>query len=885
MLRPPTRSTTLLLATAFTFTARVAWAQQATEAAPANEENDEAVIAASSVDVVLPGVTVTAQRDGNIQRAATEVVSILSDEDIARTGEGDIAGALARITGLSVVGGGFVYVRGLGDRYSQALLNGLPLPSPEPLRRAIPLDLFPTDVIASSLVQKTYSPNFPGEFGGGVINLTTLAVPKMPFFKIGAGLSGDTETTGHFGYDHYGSSSDWTGYGNRDLPPALRAFFNSGERLSAGNVNTGAIAKEFVNANNGAVQKIGSLPPNYSVSMSGGNSWPVGNALLGVIATAGFDNKWRTRDNIEQSPGSADLSVIDKDYRVVASENRAVANALLGVGAEFDGGSKLRWTNLYIHDTLKRTSLGEGKQNAQKFGMDFLEQSTGWYERELLSTQLTGGLQLENLSLNGRASYSTSGREAPFELGVGYARTNRAASPFGAYFVNRLDNGQTGFAQIAFSDLEEDQWSGGADAVWQALPNMTLSLGYDITNTERDSNRREFQIIAPSTFPHEIGMLRPDYLLSAKVIDDYGIGLVETTETAPAFTARLKTRAGFTQIQSEIFSGADLAVGVRFERGLQEVGPLQVFKTTGSALNASTQLENDYWLPAATLTWKFADAMQLRGNVSKTVARPQFRELMFQSYFDPESNRAYRGNPLMVDSEFLNGELRYEWYFAPEQRVAIAGFYKEIDQPIEAFTGFNDNTPVTSFANAPKATLYGAEAEVQKYFPLIDWFDTGFFAPRRVVLIGNYTYTSSSIKVSDNDTVAVFGTAIQPARNYFVDGSPLTGQSDHLVNLQIGLEREHRLSQQTLLISYASDRVTSRGPAGLPDIMESPGVTVDFVAREGFNLVGRDIELKFEARNILGHDYKEFQKRGGNVIYYNKYDVGTSFSASISASF
>src|SRR5690606_1924316 len=120
-----------------------------------------------------------------------------------RTGEGDIAGALSFVPGLSVVGGGFVYVRGLGDRYSLALLNGSPLPSPEPLRRAVPLDLFPTDVIASSIVQKTYSPNYPGEFGGGVINLTTLAIPVMPFLKVGIGVSGNTATTNQLGYDHY----------------------------------------------------------------------------------------------------------------------------------------------------------------------------------------------------------------------------------------------------------------------------------------------------------------------------------------------------------------------------------------------------------------------------------------------------------------------------------------------------------------------------------------------------------------------------------------------------------------------------------------------------------------------------------------------------------
>ena len=233
-----------------------------------------------------------------------------------------------------MVGDGFVYVRGLGDRYSLALLNGSPLPSPEPMRRAVPLDLFPTNVVASSLVQKTYSPSFTGEFGGGVINLTTLSSPKTPFFSASVGMSGDTETTRNLGYDYYGGEYDWTGYdsGLRDLTPALENFFASGETMSSGNVDTGEIAKELVTPQNALVQQVDSVPFNWSANVSAGDAWSVGDndSRIGLIGTAGFSNTWRTRDNIEQTPGSADLSVIDKDYRRVGTDNRAVTNAHAG---------------------------------------------------------------------------------------------------------------------------------------------------------------------------------------------------------------------------------------------------------------------------------------------------------------------------------------------------------------------------------------------------------------------------------------------------------------------------------------------------------------------------------------------------------------------------
>jgi len=867
---------------------QLSMAQQATsDATVANETAPEAA-EEPVVDVAAPGgeIVVLGRRERNIQRGATQVLSILSAEDLARTGEGDIAGALSRVTGLSVAGNGFVYVRGLGDRYSQALLNGSPLPSPEPLRRAVPLDLFPSDVIASSLVQKTYSPNYTGEFGGGLINLTTLAVPKEAFFNVNFGMSGDTFTTSNLGYTYYGSKSDWTGYdnGTRDTPSKLDGFFATGERMSSGNVNTGEIAKQFVTVNNGLVQKDKGIAPNFSGGFTGGTSRLIGDTEVGLIATAGYNNKWRTKDNIEQTPASLDLSAVDKDYRTVSTENRIVLNALVGLGFEWGDGSKLRWTNLYIRDTLKRASLSEGKQNNQRLGADFREQQTGWYERQLFTTQLNAQFKMDPFKIDVRTAYARSARNAPYELGLGYVRTNNSASPYGNYFINRLDNGQSGFARISFSDLSETLGSAGIDASYTITPQIVATAGYEFVDTKRESQRREFQIIAPSTFPSGVAMFRPDYLLGAAVIEYYGINLIESTESNPAFDANLRTHAGYLQLQAELVEDLEINAGARLETAQQNVGSIQVFKTAGTS-NPSTALDNNYVLPAVTLTYKFHQNMQVRFNASKSIARPQFRELMFQAYYDPESNRAYRGNPLLVDSEFTNAEARYEWYFARDQRFSVAGFYKQIDKPIEAFTGFNDNTPVTSYANAPKATLYGVEAEVQRYYPLDEAINQPFFATRRAVVIGNYTYTKSRISVGDGDTTYVYGTAPQPASNFFADGTTLTGQSDHLVNVQLGLEDNAKLSQQTLLFSYVSPRVTSRGAAGLPDIYEDPGLTVDFVARQGITLWARELELKFEARNLMGRGYKEYQERGGNVVYYNRYKVGTSFSASITAKF
>jgi len=835
-------------------------------------------------EVSLPGaIVVTGRRSRDIARIAPQVVSVLSTEQIARTGEGNIAGALSRVTGLSVVGRGFVYVRGLGDRYSLALLNGSPLPSPEPLKRVIPLDLFPSSVIASSLVQKSYSANFPGEFGGGVINLTTKAAPRRAFIDIKYGMSYDSETTNHLGYTYFGSKTDWTGFDNgaRDIPPAVQAFFDSGDRLSAGNVDTAPMIKQMVTSNNAVLQRYKHLPPNFTGSITAGKSFDIGGSTLGVIAAVGYSNTWTTRGQINQGSLDADLSTLETDFYRINTDDRIVVNGLLGLGLEF-GDNKIRWTNLYIRDTIKNARFAEGTRHGDN--QTYRQEQTAWYERQLIDTQLVGEFKLtDTLSLDLRGAYANSQREAPAELAFEYARSNAPNDPYGTYFINLLNNGQRGDGSISYSDLNENLWSGGVDLTYEITPSIATTVGYAFSDTKRTSSRRDFKFTAPGDFPYGVGFLRPDLLLGDAVVDAFHIQLTETNEGNPAFLAKLRNHAAYLKVNATITDSLELETGVRYEKAKQTVSPMEVFNTPGASL-AGTNLDNDYWLPTATLTWTFQPDMKLRLNASKTIARPQFRELLFQFYFDPENNRQYRGNPLLEDSKLTNAEARYEWYFAPDQRVSLAGFYKKIKKPIETFiTGVD---LVTSFANAPSATLWGIEFEAQKNFNL-DSLGGSFWESRRFVAIVNYTYSQSKLKVGPNDTVQVYPASGNLATDYFRNGDPLTGQSKQIANLQFGLEDKDNLSQQTILVTYASKRVTSRGlnNSGQPDVMEKPGFRVDFVARQGVKLLKVDTEWKFEVRNIFATKHREYQQAGNNRVDYNTYNVGRVFALSATAKF
>ena len=890
----------LLLSTALA-TPSIAFAQAETQPepdttgdVPASQQPDDQQ-PEQDFDISIPGggeIVVTGQRrPRDIARGSSQVLSVLSAAEIARTGEGNVAGSLQRVTGLSVVGNGYVYVRGLGDRYSLALLNGSPLPSPEPLRRVVPLDLFPTGVVASAMVQKSYSANFPGEFGGGVINLTTKATPNEPFLSIGLSLSGDTFTTFQNGLTHRGGGdSDWLGYddGSRSPPPALDAYFNSGQLIGTDPVDATALAANIVNGNNALVQRMGSTPANWSASFSAGKSWDVGDGnQFGIIAGAGYSNKWNTRQTLQQSSSSFDLTAIESDFTRVITSQRMVINGLLGFGYEF-GDNTIRWTNLYIHDAVKQSRSGLGTRPAQNATNEFLQTSNGFYERQLIDTQLVGEFRLaDTVSLDVRGGYANSTRQAPGQLDFEYVRSNSPADPFGNLWVNRL-NGNQGSASVTYQDLNEDLWFGGADLTWQAADPLNITIGGAYTDQSRTSTRRQLLFRAPNSYMGSpeviaaIGTLRPDYLLSPDVVNEFGITVVENDPGVPAFAGSLEVKAGYAKLNWQLNDFISLDAGVRYEDAIQTVTPIKVFDSvTGTG---STNLSRNYFLPAATLTFELQPDLQLRVSGSKTIARPQFRELINQPYYDPDSNRSYLGNPLLVDSQLYNAEARLEWYFDREQKLSLSGFFKKIDNPIESFVFGQDAT--TSYANAPQATLYGAELELQKYLDLTDW--GGFFAGRRFVTIANYTFTQSKLSVNPTDTTHVFGAASSIASDYFQDGAPMTGQSDHIVNLQLGMENMDRLSQQTILINYASDRAVSRGLNGTPpqpDVLERPGLTVDFVAREGITLFKTELELKFEARNIFGQRHVEFQQYGDNRIDVNTYDVGTSFALGVTARF
>lgn len=809
------------------------------------------------------------------QRATSQVATFLSEDDLARTGDDNAAEALKRLSGLSVVGGKFAYVRGLGDRYSSARLNGSPLPSPEPLRRTVPLDLFPSNILGGATVQKTFSPNYPGEFGGGIIDLHTLRDPGEAFLNAKIGVGMNTVTTGHDGVFVRGGDLDWLGYddGLRDIPDPIQALIDAGEPLPTDDAALEAVGESLVNSPLSVIQN-GTTGPNFEGSIDGGTSFDIGSDMtLGLVGVVGYKQDWATEEAVQQRVAGDTLG---NDYTSIETSLNATVNAL--------GSASLAWSEsvvqaslLYIHSGRKESQIVEGfNTNAPGTGQ-VLDESSSWLERALTFAQVSGDHGLGDFEINWRGSYGYSTRETPYEQFL-----RRIKNAEGVPLYSQANN-----RTINFSDLTDETLSGGIDFLYHipisGARDATVSAGYEYSDNDREYNLIALRFAGGNSLPLDVQMARPDFLFSPDNIDPARFVLIETSTSSDSYDGKLRIHAGYGQVDAELIPTIRTTVGVRYETADQTVSTFDRFGNMGQG----SALSEDYFLPSATVTWNFLDDMQFRLGYSHTIARPQFRELAASLFFDPENDRSYRGNRFLVDSEFRNYDARYEFYLGRNQFLTLAGFYKKIENPIEEIqfesTQFEFDT---TFINSPEAQLYGGEFEYRTRFD--SPISGTFFENREWLFSVNYTYTGSEIKLQEGDTVRnPFSGAEVDAFLFDLDGKPLQGTPTHTANAQFGWEGDD--DQFTILVGWTGERILQRGsPAaagGIPDVVEEPGVQLDAVFRQHVEIHGTDFTIGLSARNLLGTEHREFQRSGLGETEFNTYARGRSLSASLTARF
>jgi outer membrane receptor protein involved in Fe transport len=828
------------------------------------------------------------------KRVTSEVSSFVSVEDIAITGDSDIASALGRVTGLSVQDGRFVIVRGLNERYSNTLINGSPLASPEPFRRAVPLDLFPTALISNVLVQKTFSPQFPGEFGGGLVEIETSTLPNERFFEASLGLSANTETSFDTGLMHDGGNLDWTGFGNstRDWPRGFEDVFETQNIGPAEQdpITLASIGRGLENSKLWVIQE-GDIPGDVSFSFDAGDRFDFDGFSIGILGAVGYDNSWETRigqrgkariTNGQLSP----RTLFDR----VQTTNTIETNAMAGVGFE-TGEHEVRALAFVLRSSDKDTQILSGRDDDRD--ADLRIDSTAWYERQVYTYQLSGDHTFDiggGLNLEWRASTSDASREAPNGREAIYEDED-AGEGVDYRLLNSIDGNSITFSRV--DDVTDDL---GFDL---ALPvnlfgfDWEWSAGYSTMSKERTAFSREFGF--EGSIPADLADSRIDYIFADQNILDSRFRLREVggVLTPEAYRGELDVDAFYVGTDVELGPYLRAAVGVRFEDGEQTVDTFGFpIEPTDTGL-VETQISEDYVLPAATLTWTFADNLQLRLGYSETITRPQFRELGFAEFFNTETDERFRGNPFLVNTEITNYDARLEYYFGRDQFITAGVFYKQLDNPIVEFILPEGETLATSFINGPEATLTGFELEYEQTFSLGDMYPGEFWEDAELFVKANYTFTNSEMTAGANDTVIVANpSAGQPvaaeesAAGYIRDGQALQGQSEHLANLQIGWEDSS--SRTAVLFNYTGERTRALANVarGLPEVVETPPFLVDLVHSRSFEMNdGGVFDVRFAVRNLLGEDYTARQSSGGTELIVDGYDIGTTFSLSLTRTF
>ena len=844
------------------------------------------------------------------KRTTSEISSVLDAGDFELQGDPDVASALARAVGVSIADGRFVYVRGLNERYSSATLNRSPIPSPEPLRRVAPLDLFPTSAIESTLVQKTFSPEYSGEFGGGVIDIRTKAIPTERFLEIGVSGGIDSETTFEDGLLYDGDDQDWTGFdgGTRNLPDSLAAVYR--QVLPApGTPENLAIGLDLLRNSSLTVLQSGDVAPDFGVSVSAGDRIDISNDLtMGVLGSLSYSNGWETQVGTR---GTTTVESVDGKEVVVPvrlGERRSTTNEIgfngLGViGFDILSNHELQFVGFFSRSTDKdaQTTSGLDLQDspnpdeAERYREDQIE----WRERQLWTTQVQGSHvfpDFYSLQVDWRGSYSEAFRDAPYNLTTAYADADRDGifTPTGG--TSRGFGGQRN--SLEFSKIEDDSTDFGIDVVLPldlvfGLPReLDLKAGYAYVESDREVASRLFLINTPVNTAGQ----RIDY----HWIDAFALGLPGTgirdigSDAFPqAYIATLEVDAGYLGFDWQVNDFLRIALGGRYEDSIEAADTFQLTEAEDPKVIEGV-INDDAFLPAATLTWNFADDLQLRLAYSETITRPQFREFASSIFTDPSTDVIYRGNPFLVNSSLTNYDARLEYYFARDQFITIGAFFKEIEKPIEEVLFPNDAIITTQFVNAPSAEVYGFEFEYEQVIPLDRWFDVGFVQGKDWLLKTNYTYTASEVS-ADGEVITPGADpsnperTVNPAAQLFADGRPLQGQSDHLLNFQFGYSDYSKGVEVNLLVNYASERIRSAEfftqARKFPAIIEQVPITVDFVYNRDLTLFGQDYRLSVNLNNIFGDDYEAYREFGGERIVIDSFEVGQSVSVGLKRRF
>lgn len=801
------------------------------------------------------------------KRSTAAISNVIDAEAFQRAGDSNVADGLKRVSGLNLQGGKFVYIRGLGERYSSTILNGSTLPSPEPINRVVPLDLFPSSIIEDVLVQKTFSAQYPAEFAGGTIQMRTKVVPDEPFFSISSNMGYSGNTTGENGLVYNGGGKDWMGKddGTRDLPDALKTAISGNRELRPVNFifQNGFTTQELEtigeSLENNYSTREKSIEPDVGASASFGTVHYAGDYRFGLLGNMSYSNTWNTIEVSRNSYGSTASGELEPsnvmDFR--STEQSVDTTMFLTAGLEYGNNHTLNATVLQIHKMDDLAGNQTGLMASEQILID--QTRLEFVEQDLLSQQLQGEHIFDlasELTIDWHYNESRAKREAPDtrEYRYDYDPTRDAYQ-----FSLRGDANSR-----VWSDLEDNNQDIGVSAklFLQTPFNTSTELNFGLTQVrkEREAGVRRFRFIAQGPLVNEPGLLfRPtlEEIINTSTIDPDGFQIRESTRPTDNYTATQDLDAWFIEGDMELSANFRLLAGVRNEQSTQNVRTFDLFKPDVAVKAA---LESDDLFPVVTATYILDQYdMQLRAGYSETISRPDFRELSPAYFTHPVTGLTIVGNPDLTVAYIKNYDTRWEWYFSADESISVGLFYKEFDSPIEAVIKPGPTLERT-FINALDATTYGIE------FDGFRWLD--FVSPRleSFYLSTNLTLIESEVNIRPQDA----GTLTNPTR-------ALQGQADYIANLQLGFDDGYK-QKASLVYHITGEKIREVGVLGAPDVIDEAYGELDLTYTR---ILTEKLELSFKAKNLLNQMQETTQ--GGRDV--NSFKEGTSASFGISYTF
>ncbi len=806
------------------------------ELSPADERVEEFVV---EVDVT-DGSSVEALTLKRQKSAAAG--DTMGRAEMSKTPASNAAQAAQRVVGATIEGSRFVFVRGLGGRYTNALLNGAPLPSPEPDRAAVPLDLFPTGVLESLTIVKTFTPDVPGDFAGGSVRIVTRRAPDKFLFQASASSSFNTNTTFQQRLDHRGSGTDWLGFDNglRSRPKTLPTEYPLAagvERPDGTVVDAEELTARGIDLNTFMSETSAFSPPSPSFGVVVGDGFDLGkDRRIGYLATLNHKITFKRRDEVRRvfEPDPTDpsgLSIVN-DVRVETGSQDVVWGTFGNVQYDFSKDHKVSLIGFHsqLADRDTQTFDGFWQRNDATLHATRLR----FVSRALNVAQLHGEHVFDKLGkgrLDWNGSYSVATRSEPDTRDVVYQlNPNRGAFVF-------VDGSESG--RHFFSSQNERAVTGGFDWTQPVLegPKATsIKLGGAMSLKDREFEARRFAFRrnpGGNTDPLLCDGITyqstcPDRLFVPDNIGD-ALALQENTFPEDSYTADLDVFALYFMGDISLTERLRLVMGERVEVTNQTVDPFDQFDT--GAIIQGADLSSTDLLPSLGLIYSATEKAKLRASVARTIARPQLRELAPFAFSDFFGGDLTSGNPELELTRITNIDTRFEYYPTLSEVLAFSVFYKKFEDPIETVVTPSGDSDLVIFQNAEGAQLIGVELEARVGLGNISKAAEDFG------LVTNLTLAESRIQLEQTD------------RDFLTNVSRrMIKQPPYVFNFAIDYASEDLGMKGRVLYNIAGKRLVEVGADGLDDTFEHPRHQVDAtIAKDA----GKHFEVKLTATNIL----------------------------------